>query len=98
VDGENPDTAVVAAFFAALAPAGLDLLEEVLAAPQADHARLAPQYADQVARAEYQMRLAQRQYQAVDPDHRLGAAELGRSWEVALAVAEPRQAAEQFGS
>ena len=37
------------AFFAALAPAELDLLDEVLAAQQADRARLAQQHADQVA-------------------------------------------------
>jgi len=56
---------VVAAFFAALAPAELDLLAEVMAAQQADHARLAQHYVDQVTRAEYEARLAQRQYQAV---------------------------------
>jgi DNA invertase Pin-like site-specific DNA recombinase len=99
VDGESLDTAVVAAFFAALAPAELDLLEEILAAQQVAHARLAQQYADQVARAEYEARLAQRQYQAVDPDYRLVAAELERRWEVALrAVAEAREAAERFAN
>jgi hypothetical protein len=36
----------VEAFFQALAPAELDLLDEVLAAQQADRARLARQYAD----------------------------------------------------
>jgi DNA invertase Pin-like site-specific DNA recombinase len=97
VDGASLETAVVEAFFAALAPAELDLLEEVLAAQQADHARLAQHYADEVLRAEYDVRLAQRQYQAVDPEHRLVAAELERRWEIALhAVAEARDAAEQF--
>ncbi len=73
------------------------MLEEVLAAQRADHARLAQHYADQVTSAEYEARLAQRQYQAVDPDHRLVAAELERHWEVALqAVAEARETAEQF--
>src|SRR6185503_5741089 len=46
VDGASLDAVVVDAFFAALAPAEQDLLEEVLAAQQADHARLAQQYAD----------------------------------------------------
>jgi hypothetical protein len=63
--GPPIDAAVVEAFFAALAPAELDLLDEVLAAQRADRARLAQQHADQVARAEYEARLAQRQYQAV---------------------------------
>ncbi len=74
-------------------------LEEVLAAQQADHARLAQQYTDQVTRAEYEARLAQRQYQAVDPDNRLVAAELERRWELALrAVVEAREAAEHFAT
>jgi hypothetical protein len=70
-DGAHLDTAVTAAFFAALAPAELDLLEEVLVAQHADQVRVAQQYADQIARAEYDAQFAQRQYQAVDPDHRL---------------------------
>ena len=49
VDGAHLDTAVTTAFFAALAPAELDLLEEVVLAQQADHTRVAQQYADQVA-------------------------------------------------
>jgi hypothetical protein len=69
----------------------------VLAAQRADHARLVQQHTDQVARAEYEARLAQRQYQAVDPDYRLVAAELERRWEVALqALAATREAAERF--
>jgi hypothetical protein len=97
VDGPRLEAAVVAAFFEALAPAELDLLEEALAAQQAEHARLAQQHADQVTRAEYEARLAERQYQAVDPDNRLVAAELERRWEVALrGVVEAREAAERF--
>ena len=95
--GPPIDAVVVEAFFAALAPAELDLLDEVLAAQQADRARLVQQHADQVARAEYEARLAQRQYQAVDPDNRLVAAELERRWEVALqALGATREAAERF--
>lgn len=97
VDGASLEAAVVEAFFAALVPAELDLLEEVLTAQQADQARLAQHYTDEVARAEYEAGLAQRQYQAVDPDYRLVASELERGWELALqAVAEARDAAEQF--
>jgi DNA invertase Pin-like site-specific DNA recombinase len=97
VDGARLNAVVVEAFFAALAPAELDLFEEVLAAQHADHAREAQHYADRVKRAEYEAHRAQRHYQAVDPDHRLVASELERQWEVALqAVAEARAAAEQF--
>ena len=67
IDGASLEQAVVEAFFAALVPAELDLLDEVLATQRADQARLAQYYADQVTRAEYAARLAQRQYQAVDP-------------------------------
>jgi hypothetical protein len=85
VDGPSLDAAVAAAFV------------EVLAAQRADDARLAQQYADRVTRAEYEAQLAQRQYLAADPDHRLVAAELERRWEVALrALAEAREAAERF--
>ncbi len=76
--------AVVGAFFEAIAPAELDLLDEVLAGQQAERERLGQQYADQVARADYEARLAERQYRAVDPDNRLVAAELERRWELAL--------------
>jgi hypothetical protein len=99
IDGERLDAAVVAAFVAALEPAELDLLEEALAAQRADHERLAQHYADQVKRAEYEARLAERQYRAVDPDNRLVAAELERRWEVALrALVEARAAAERFAA
>lgn len=96
LEGAHVEGAVVEAFFAALAPAELDLLEEVLAAQQADQQRVRQQHADQVARAEYEARLAQRQYLAVDPDNRLVAAELERRWEQALAaVTAAREAAQQ---
>jgi DNA invertase Pin-like site-specific DNA recombinase len=99
VDGASLDAAVVEAFFAALAPAELDLLDDVLAAQRADHARLAQHHADQFARAEYAARLAQKQYDAVDPGNRLVAAELERRWELALrAVEDAREAAARFAA
>lgn len=99
LSGADIDAAVVVAFFDALQPAELALLDEVLADQRAGHDRLQRQYADQVARAEYEARLAQRQYNAVDPDNRLVASELERRWELALrALAEAREAAERFAS
>ena len=48
-------------------------------------------------RANYEAHLAQRQYQAFDPDNRLVAAELERRWEVALrALAEAQEAQQRF--
>jgi hypothetical protein len=91
------DAAVVGAFFEAIAPAELALLDEVLAARRAERAQLAQQQAEQVRRAEYDAQLAERQYRAVDPENRLVAAELERRWEAALqARAEARVAAERI--
>jgi DNA invertase Pin-like site-specific DNA recombinase len=97
LEGPGLDAAVVAAFFTALQPAELDLLDEALAAQQEDRQRLVQHYADQVKRADYEARLAQRQYQTVDPENRLVAAELERRWELALrAQAEAQEAAARF--
>ena len=99
VDGASLEAVVVEAFFQALAPAELTILEEVLKAQQADVDRVAQLRADQVARAEYEAGLAQRHYQAVDPANRLVAAELERRWEVALqAVVEARQERDRMAS
>jgi hypothetical protein len=96
LDGASIEAAVVEAFFSALAPAELDLLDEVLAAQVADQERVRRQHAEQVARAEYEVRFAQKQYDVVDPENRLVAAELERRWEHALqALARAREAAEQ---
>jgi DNA invertase Pin-like site-specific DNA recombinase len=97
LDGPSIDAVVVEAFFQALQPAELALLDETLAALHADHERLAQHYADQVKRAAYDAKLAERQYQAVDPDNRLVTGELERRWEMALrALQEAREAQERF--
>jgi DNA invertase Pin-like site-specific DNA recombinase len=96
MEGAVIEEAVVSAFFAALAPAELDLLDEVMAAQHLEQAQLRRQHAEQVARADYEERLAQRHYLAVDPDNRLVAAELERRWEEALqALAAARERAAQ---
>jgi DNA invertase Pin-like site-specific DNA recombinase len=90
------EAAVVAAFFDAVRPAELDLLDVVLATQQVDHERLQRQHQEQVLRAAYAVRLAEKQYFAVDPDNRLVAAELERRWEEALqTLAALREAADQ---
>ena len=97
VDAPSIDEAMVGAFFEALAPAELDLLDEVLTHQRAEQDRWAQHHADQVRRARYEAQLAQRQYQAVDPDNRLVAAELERRWELALrAQADAQEAEDQF--
>ncbi|MEP7341212.1 MAG: recombinase family protein [Acidobacteriota bacterium] len=82
--GASLDEAVVEAFFEALRPARLDALEGVLNQQSAERARAEKHWQDQLRRAEYEARLAQRQYDAVDPDNRLVAVELERRWEEKL--------------
>ena len=78
------DEVVVQAFFEVLQPAQLDALEAILASQHADRVCLERQWQDQLKRAQYEAQLAQRQYDAVDPDNRLVAAELERRWETRL--------------
>ena len=78
------DAEAVAAFFKALAPAELDALAQAMAVRRAaDEATLKAQ-AQQVERLRYRAALAERQFDQVDPDNRLVAAELERRWEETL--------------
>ena len=78
------DAAVGQPFLAAVAPAELDALGRAhRMRRKAEDAALAA-VRQQVERKRYQAALAQRQYDKVDPDLRLVAAELERRWEVAL--------------
>lgn len=83
------DDFVVQAFFQALSPVELEVYEQALKS-QAETAQQAQQaQRQQLERLRYQAALAQHQYNQVDPDNRLVAAELERRWEVALeALAE----------
>jgi DNA invertase Pin-like site-specific DNA recombinase len=78
------DQMVVEAFFTAIQPAQLDALEAILAAQRTEREQLEQHWQAQLKRAQYTARLAQRQYDAVDPDNRLVAAELERRWEAEL--------------
>jgi hypothetical protein len=84
IPGDPVDQAVIKAFFEALSPIELDVYARALAAhkqsaDQADQARQHP-----IERLRYQAALAQRQFNRVDPDNRLVAAELEARWEAAL--------------
>lgn len=78
------DEVVVQAFFEAIQPAQLDALEAILVVQGQDRQRLERQWQEQLKRAQYEVGLAQRQYDAVDPTNRLVAAELERRWEEKL--------------
>jgi len=93
----NTDEAVVAAFFEAIRPSELDLLEEALQAQSADRERLLRHHRDNVKAAQYEARLAEKRYRGVDPENRLVASELEKGWEAALrALAEAEEAAGRF--
>ena len=81
----NPiDAKAVAAFFAALAPAELDAYARALASQRAAGEAVLRAQAQQVQRLQYRAALAERQFDQVDPDNRLVAAELEHRWEMAL--------------
>jgi DNA invertase Pin-like site-specific DNA recombinase len=86
------DAQVVATFFAAVGPAELEAWTRAREARQQSEEALIRAEAQQVERLRYQAHLAERQYNRVDPDNRLIAAELERRWETALR--ELRQAEE----
>ena len=93
----NTDRAVVEAFFEAIRPAELDLLEEALEAQSKDRERLLGHHHDNIKTARYEARLAEKRYRSVDPENRLVAGELEKRWEDALrALEEAEQAAERF--
>ncbi len=78
------DEQVVRWFFAALSAAAIDLSAQTLAAADARRTTIFAARRQQVQRLRYAAHRAERQYQQVDPDNRLIAAELERRWEAAL--------------
>jgi hypothetical protein len=78
------DDTVVQAFFAALSPVELDVYQQAIAAEQQAAEALDQARRQQLERLRYQVALAERQFNHVDPDNRLVAAELERRWEVLL--------------
>ncbi len=78
------DSHVVQAFFDAISPIELDAYTEALKAKQQSVKIIEQAHQQQLERLRYQVALAERQYNQVDPDNRLVAAELERRWENAL--------------
>jgi DNA invertase Pin-like site-specific DNA recombinase len=81
---DHIDAQVVEAFFQALSPIELDAYEQSLQAQSKSDLKIKQAQAQQLKRLRYEANLAQRQYDQVDPDNRLVAAELERRWEAAL--------------
>ena len=78
------DAAVAGAFLAALAPAEIDALSRARRAQQQADKAMRSGAEQQLERRRYEAALAERQFNRVDPDNRLVAAELERRWEAAL--------------
>jgi DNA invertase Pin-like site-specific DNA recombinase len=78
------DARVAAAFLQAVAPAEMDAWTEARRVECQADAALRRAEEQQVERLRYQASLAERQFNRVDPDNRLVAAELERRWETAL--------------
>jgi DNA invertase Pin-like site-specific DNA recombinase len=78
------DAAVADLFLAAVTPAQVDVALKALDAFEAERAEARRQRQMQVQQAEYEVDLARRRYEAIDPANRLVAAELEARWEQAL--------------
>lgn len=78
------DGAVADLFLAAVTPAQVDVALHALDEVEADRAAAQRQRRLQIERAEYEVEIARRRYEAADPDNRLVAAELEAHWEQAL--------------
>jgi hypothetical protein len=84
ISADTIDKYVVDAFLAALSPLELDAYKEALKAQQHTVDTIERAHQQQLERLRYQVALAERQYNQVDPDNRLVATELERRWETAL--------------
>jgi DNA invertase Pin-like site-specific DNA recombinase len=87
------DAVVADAFLTALAPAELDALSRARRAQQQVETALRTSAERQLERKRYAAALAERQFNRVDPDNRLVAAELERRWEEALSEARAAEEA-----
>jgi DNA invertase Pin-like site-specific DNA recombinase len=84
IPGDPIDARVVEAFFQAMSPIELNAYERALAAQKGADEKLELAHRQQLQRLRYEAELARRQFNHVDPDNRLVAAELENRWEAAL--------------
>jgi len=84
IPGAPIDARVVEAFFQAMSPIELDAYDRALAIQQETGEKIELAHRQQLQRLRYEAELAWRQFNRVDPDNRLVAAELEKRWEAAL--------------
>lgn len=78
------DEAVTKLFLKAVAPAKVDIALRALDEVERDRATTQKEWQLQIQRAEYEVQLAKKRYEAVDPENRLVAGSLETDWEGAL--------------
>jgi DNA invertase Pin-like site-specific DNA recombinase len=84
--GKVLDAFVAEQVLRALEPAALEISLQVAADVEAERAQLHRHWQQRLERAQYQVERAARQYQVVEPEHRLVARTLEHQWEEALAA------------
>jgi len=90
--GSVLDEFVAAQVLRALEPAALEISLKVAEDVETERAQLHQHWQQRCERAHYEVERAARQYQAVEPEHRLVARTLERQWEQALAAEAALQA------
>jgi len=85
------DQAVIELFLDAVTPAKVDIAVRALSRLERDQAAAKKEWQLEIQQAEYQVELARRRYEAVDPANRMVAAELEAQWEGALKDLEQHQ-------
>ncbi|MFQ5668172.1 MAG: recombinase family protein [Candidatus Binatia bacterium] len=78
------DEAVVNLFLQAVSPAKVEIALRALDELERDQKAAGAEWALQIQQAEYEVQLARRRYEAVDPENRLVADELEAEWERAI--------------
>lgn len=82
--GKPLDALIARLVLEALEPAALEISMQVAADLEGERARHHADWSRRLERARYEVERAERQYQAVEPEHRLVARTLEQQWEAAL--------------
>jgi DNA invertase Pin-like site-specific DNA recombinase len=98
IHADPVDRQVVEAFFQALSPVELDVYAAAVATQQATAQQITHAHQQHLERLRYEAQLSQRQFNRVDPDNRLVAAELEKRWEAALAELKRAEEEQTVGS
>jgi DNA invertase Pin-like site-specific DNA recombinase len=96
IPADPVDGYVVEAFFQALSPIEINAYEKIVEEQWYQVSAVNKMREQQIERLRYQVKLAERQFNQVDPDNRLVALELERRWENALKELKEAQSDQEF--